>query len=231
LPDQVRDAWWTLFDLSERFPTGWTVIGAQMVALHGAAGGKVPPRSSRDADVLANARVLRPRPYGLVEVLLKLGFVPDIATDGIAHRFRRGHVSIDVLAPEGLKPRSPALRTLPAHVTIQVPGGTQAIQRTETVEISAGGRSGVVPCPNLLGALVLKACAVAVSDHMEDQRLDFAFLCGLIPDPRAVRASLTPADLRRLRARGDLKDERADAWRRLGSDGADAYRAFRILTG
>lgn len=231
LPDTLRETWWTLFDLAELFPDGWTLIGAQMVALHAAEHGRVPPRSSRDADVLANARVLRSRPQHLVRALLERGFEPSVGADHIAHRFRRGNVSLDVLAPEGLDQASPAaLLTVPPNHTIQVPGGTQALARTERVTVCTHGRAAAVPRPSLLGALVIKACAVDVSDHKADQRRDFGFLCGLVADPRTLRAEMTATDLRRLRARRELAARDAEAWRQLGPDGDDAYRAFRVLT-
>ena len=60
-----------------------------------------------------------------------------------AHRFRRGAASIDVLAPEGLGERTDLTITPPGH-TLQVPGGTQALQRAERVTYSYKGRVGSI---------------------------------------------------------------------------------------
>src|SRR5438034_96643 len=50
IEDEVqRGVWEFLLDLHHRQPHGWTLIGAQMVALHGYEHGRPPPRRSRDA--------------------------------------------------------------------------------------------------------------------------------------------------------------------------------------
>lgn len=57
-----------------------------------------------------------------------------------------------------------------------VPGGTQALRRTELVEVAIGAHRGQIPRPSLLGALIIKARAVEVDDVPENQREDVAFL-------------------------------------------------------
>lgn len=64
-----------------------------------------------------------------------------------------------MLAPEGLGPRTDITTTPPGR-TLQVPGGTQAIARTELLPIAAGDSEGLVPRPSLLGAIIIKAAAV-----------------------------------------------------------------------
>lgn len=91
--------------------------------------------------------------------------------EGLAHRYQRGGVSVDVLAPEGLGPRTD-LTTTPPDRTLQVPGGTQALDRTEFVPVVFGDRQGLVARPSLLGAIVGKAVAVGVDDVPDAQRLD-----------------------------------------------------------
>jgi hypothetical protein len=92
VPASQHEMWHVLFELDEQYATGWTLIGAQMVALHAAEHSRTPPRSSEDADVLADARILKP-----------------------------------------------------------VPGGSQALQRTERKQVRVGTTEGFVPRPNLLG--------------------------------------------------------------------------------
>ena len=59
--------WQRLIDLGALQPEGWTLVGAQMVALHGHEHGKTPPRSTTDADVLVNIKQtgIEPRPRWL----------------------------------------------------------------------------------------------------------------------------------------------------------------------
>ena len=119
-------------------------------------------------------------------------------------------MTIDVLAPEGLGERTD-LTTTPPGRTLQVPGGTQALDRTELVPVASVTRSGHVPRPSLLGAVVAKALAVAVDGAPAAQRLDFVFLFSLTGDPLALAAELTPEDRRRIRARtGCSPGDRAD---------------------
>jgi hypothetical protein len=173
LGDPWDAVWETLVDLQEQHPDGWTLIGAQMVALHGMERNRMPPRRSQDADVLANVRAIQDATRRLSQALVQRGFEMDPPNlDGLSHRFRSDRVSIDLLAPDGLGQRAD-LRTIPPAHTLQVPGGTQALHRSELVDITIATRAGLVPRPNLLAAIVLKARAVDVDDvpanQLEDQ--------------------------------------------------------------
>ncbi len=114
---------------------------------------------------------------------------------------------------------------------MQVPGGTQALDRTELLPVSTTTRTGYVPRPSLLGAIVGKALAVRVDDVPEAQRLDLAFLLSLVDDPFAMAAELTATDRRRLRARTEMLDPEHRVWQQLTPDVSDRARAaLRILT-
>ncbi len=76
----------------------------------------------------------------------------------IAHRFARGSTRVDVLVPEGLGPRTDR-RTVGRATTVEVHGGTQALQRAERVPNRVGDRTALVPRLNLLGAIIIKAAA------------------------------------------------------------------------
>src|SRR5438876_5901395 len=89
---------------------------------------------------------------------------------GLGHVFRKGGVEIDVLAPDGLHTKARRITVPPAH-TVQVPGGTQALRRTELVSVRLGRRRGTLPRPNLLGAILVKTRAVDIDDVPENQRL------------------------------------------------------------
>jgi hypothetical protein len=152
---------------------------------------------------------------------------------GLGHRFVRGLLEVDVLAPEGLGRTSEAARTTipPAH-TVEVPGGTQALHRTERVEIEAGDVRGLVPRPSLLGAILLKARAVDVDDAPENQRSDLALLLSLVPDPDAVANDLERAERSWVARRREMDDPNAPCWQGLSSAQSQAgLAALRTLAG
>ena len=226
------ELWAALIELSELRPGEWTLIGGQMVFLHAMEHGAQPPRVSTDLDVLVNARVVTGGVRGFVAAIESAGFaLVGASPEGIAHRYQRSGVSVDVLAPEGLGPRTD-LTTTPPGRTLQVPGGTQALDRTELVPVVFGDRQGFVPRPSLLGALVGKAVAVDVDDLPDAQRLDLALLLSLVEDPITLADQLTKKDRQRLRARSEMANADQQAWASLSVDGADRGRAaFRLLVG
>ena len=224
--------WHTLLELADLQPRVWTLIGGQMVFLHAAEHGIIPPRVSADLDVLVNARVVTGAVRRFVQAIENRGFELDGASpQGVAHRYRRGGVSIDVLAPEGLGPRTDLTTTPPGH-TVQVPGGTQALRRTQLLPVSAGSSRGLVPRPSLLGAVIIKAAAAGVDDQTDAQLGDLALLLSLLEQPMTQRSDLTSRERRRLRARSELLDAGHRAWSALPVSEADRGRAaLRLLTG
>lgn len=163
-----------------------------------------------------------------------LGFrLGTVAPDGVGYRFVREPVTIDLLAPEGAGPRAD-LGVGGGAETVPVGGGTYALTRTQLVDVSAGGRTGRVPRPDLAGALVLKAAA-ARSDRKrgpERHLRDLAFLLSLVPDPFALREELGAKNRGRIRAVSALGDDDHLAWR--GVDTAvrsNAKATFTIATG
>lgn len=232
LPGHDNALWLVLIELTELRPGEWTLIGGQMVFLHATEHGVTPPRVSTDLDVLVNARVVSGGIREFVRAIEERGFVlVGASPEGLAHRYDRDGVSIDVLAPEGLGPRTD-LTTTPPGRTLQVPGGTQALERTELVPVEFGTSRGLVPRPSLLGAIVAKAVAVDVDDLPDAQRLDLALLLSLVDDPVATTELLTVKDRRRLRARAEMADPDERAWASLNPDAADRGRAaYRLLVG
>lgn len=225
--------WETLLDLAQRMPADWTLIGGQMVLLHGLEAGRVPPRVSDDLDLVVNARVRPPALPRMVETLRSLDFAStSISPEGVGHRFDRAGVIVDVLAPDGLGAGTD-LSTVGRAVTIQTAGGTFALHESTPVEVSHHGRTGWVPRPSLAGALVVKAGAAA-TDHgtrgTGRHLSDLAFLSSLIDDAFAVSEHLGTANRKRLRSVTPLADPRHEAWALLGDDRQDAYAAWRFLT-
>lgn len=234
LGDLDQELWHALLDVADREPADWTLIGGQMVLLHALEHGRTPHRVSQDIDVVVDARVRPPALARMVSSLLDLGFTEAaISADEIAHRFQRGRVAIDVLAPEGLGPRTD-LRTVGGATTVEIGGGTYALARSGPVDVSAGDRSGRVQRPDLAGAILIKAVAATRDTRRGPERhlRDLAFLVSLVADPIAMNEELGGANRARVRAVKTLQDPQHPAWRLLGDDrrAADAHAAFRLIT-
>lgn len=210
---QDEEVWRALLELRERQPEGWTVIGARMVTLYALEHERTPPRFSLDADTLINVRLIPRGTERFSKLLLELKYeLIDVSGSGHGHRFKKGGVVIDVLAPDGLNAVKRRV-TVPPLYTVEVPGGSQALQRTELVEVAVGDARGVLPRPNLLGAILVKARAIAVDDAKESQRLDTAFLLTLVPDPQALATTITASEKAWLRAHPELNDPDRVWWR------------------
>ncbi|WP_420620302.1 hypothetical protein [Candidatus Poriferisocius sp.] len=223
--------WDALLELSsDLVHPEWTLIGGQMVMLHAAENGAAPLRVSRDLDVVVNARVATGALRRFADSLQQRGFdLTGASPDGIAHRYTRGQASIDLLAPEGLG-RNADLTTTPPGRTLQVPGGSQALDRTEMVPVAHAGQQGFVPRPSLLGAIIVKAAAVSVDDAPRAQELDLALLLSMVTDPAALSAEMTRKDRKRLRRVG-LGCSDHQAWSAFDPDTADRARlAYRYMT-
>jgi hypothetical protein len=192
LASPVDQLWHLLLDLAE-LPVRWTLIGGQMVLLHALERGQVPPQISQDGDVVADIRTDQSALQNVVQALIGYGFALEaITTDGRAHRYVRPAepkpVVVDVLAPEGLGAKTD-LTTTPPGRTIEVPAGTQALQRTELVEVRHEGRAALVPRPSLLGAIVIKGRACALPGDSSRHERDLALLCSFAYPSRHVQVA------------------------------------------
>lgn len=201
--ESERALWAAALDLAELLlGLPWTLVGAQMVMLHAFEAGHLPGRTTGDIDLLFDVRAHVGATGAASNRLLDAGFVQTgRSMDGVAHRFIKGDVVVDVLAPEGLGERA-SRETIVGARTIQVPGGSQALERTEVVDVRLGNRVGRLPRPSLLGAILLKARAVgAAPDEAAKHRGDLAFLLGLIVDPRSLADGLRRSERKRRRWR------------------------------
>jgi hypothetical protein len=225
-PEELAPLWNVLLDLVETAVVPWVLIGGQMVALHAWRSEGETPRRSRDGDVLVN---VRRKPTGtrvLAEHLDKEGFeFQGPSRLGFGQEFTRDGVSIDILAPDHLGPRA-NLETLHNALTVAVPGGTQAIQRAETIAVRLGSRTGAIPVPNLLGAILLKTEAIAVDDVPEAQRRDVGLLLSLVEDRDRLAGELTRAERRLLQRYPEFTDPASSAYEGLGAarEAAATYR-------
>lgn len=205
--------WRAALELADHQPEGWTLVGAQMVMLHAWEHGVSPTRTSRDLDVLVNIKAIAGGTQQFARQLLEAGFELAVVTpDGRGHRFVRGDVVIDVLAADNLGDRAD-LTTIPPARTIEVPGGSQALRRTELVDVLLGEQVGRLPRPNVLGAILLKARAVDVDPDPERHLADLAFLLSLVDDPFEIAEQLTRKEQRYLNPHQGLRDPNHPAWR------------------
>jgi hypothetical protein len=225
--DESRRLWSSLGDLVARLPAEWVLIGGLMVQLHALESSVDDVRATTDIDVLGQAR-----PQGALaaidRALRRNGFTPDWPdADGYAHRYVRGGLVVDVVAPDGLKP-PPELG--PGRVAVEVPGGSQALLRQEEVTVRLGGNSFALRRPTLLGAILIKARSLMVHQDLESQREDLLMLLSLVQDPRAMGRELKTSERRwLLAARERLAFDRPA---NVGSDRMRRARlALRLLTG
>lgn len=220
LTEEELRAWHTLFDLYEAIPGGWALVGGQMVHLHCWQRDIEPPRVTTDADLIMDIRANRQSLHQISACLAKLGYVEDgRSPENIGHRWVRDRASFDLLIPEGLSEKAAKATTVTGARTVQVPGGTQALDRAQVVAVQLADRRGFVIRPSLLGALVGKAAAleIPVDPGRERHVIDFATLASLIVDPIGMRALVKPKDKTRVARMIAKADSERSAWQ-----GADA---------
>lgn len=128
-------------------------------------------RVTDDIDVLGDAR----RPGTLARInrgLIAAGFVlTQLSPDGVAYRFTRDDLIVDLLAPDGL--REPASLD-GAIATVSVSGGSQALARSATIDVQVGDKVFAIQRPTLLGAILIKARAIRTHSDPDTQRADLA---------------------------------------------------------
>ena len=164
-------------------PGEWMLIGGLMVQLHAIERGVLDVRPTGDIDILGQAR-----PQGTLSsidaALRREGFEAILEDlDGYARRYVRDGLIIDLLAPDGIRP-APDLGG--GRRALGVPGGSQALTRSETVTVTVGGRSFQLHRPSLLGAVLIKARSLMVHRDPESQREDLLLLLALVEDPRRM---------------------------------------------
>lgn len=209
-------------------PRSWTLVGAQMVFLLAYEHGLPIGRTSGDIDVMVDIRATTGATEEASATLIRLGYEIDPPTpDGRAHRFRRTGAVVDVLAPDGAGKRA-SLITIPPGRTIAVDGGSQALARSRQVVALVEDREVELPCPSLLGAILIKARAVDVAEDPDKHLQDLALLLAAMEDPRSLREELRATERGWLRRRQELLDPTNAAWRT--SPNADQARiALEIL--
>lgn len=230
--ETIESALSCLTELSDVKVCRWTIIGGCMVFLHALRAGREAPRPFHDIDLVVDARAPGRPTKRFAEVLESNGFeVAGVDMHGLAHRFARGGLSIDLLAPDHLGRRSNLSTSERGH-TIEAPGGSQALKRTEPLHVEYGAVGYLLPAPNLTGAIVAKAAAVAGPVDIERKHaIDLLFLLSLVPEIDTVRVELNQSDRRRVRSAyralvaGDrFGDSEQDLLAILGALGEDSSR-------
>jgi hypothetical protein len=226
-PAQLQ-GWAVLLDVAEAFPTGWCLVGGQMVWLLAAEHDTHPPRATEDVDVVVDVRA---EPNGIQDLCNWLekqrGFdLEGISPEGIGHRYIKaaepgpGRIIFDVLAPENVGRRANLSTTRGAR-TLEAPGTRIALNNAERVEVTVGSRNGWVYRPRLLSAIIAKAVSTTIPTRSNERDFrDAAFLLSLVQDPVAAAQGLSRPERVRLSAINSLLDSQHEAWRPLGPERA-----------
>lgn len=186
---EAERLWKKLLEVAAEFgeDSEWTLVGGLMVQLlayeHGAES-----RPTTDIDLLGDARRRPSGTRSLAETLDELGAemaIPPSTDPRSGYKFELDGEIIEVLGPDGLKSEP---KTIGEYESIQIDGGTQALQRTEKVLVSvSGGPPITVRRPTLLGAILLKARALdRVKVKEAEHRQDLIRLLSFVEDPRGL---------------------------------------------
>ena len=218
MPAAQEKVWHALFAVQRSIPTGWTVVGGQMVHLHCAERDVAPHRTTTDGDTVMDIRADRNMLRRFTDELHALGFESvGPSAEGHEHRWQSGQAQIDVLIPTNLGERSQRVLGATGSTTVATAGGQQALSRTETVAVRVANTEGAVPRPNLVGALIIKGAATSSpSGDNERHKADFALLATLIR-PSDSFARLGHRDRQHLRhgieaARGSAAAHTVAGW-------------------
>jgi hypothetical protein len=134
---EARQLWISALELSSAFDAGerWTLVGGLMVQLH-AFERWSPSRLTVDVDFLGDSRRRPAMTKLMAETVVNRGgemVMPPVGDASLGYRFEVDGTIVKILGSEGVR-RDP--KTLGKHTTFQVPGGTQALARTEVVLVS-----------------------------------------------------------------------------------------------
>lgn len=198
LTERQRQSWLGLIEVAANFPTGWCLVGGQMVHLFCQERGFSPSRPTDDGDVVLDVRAQPEVLRNFTEALVAVGFTSaGVSPEGHQHRWVREGASIDVLIPQHLGAVANARRGITGGTTLATPGAQQAIRRAETVTLKVDDTVGTIRRPNMLGALVAKAAAYSVpGDPAKERHLtDFATLAAMARGSDRIGQGLTARDL------------------------------------
>lgn len=235
-PDaEAKRLWKSALELAQDFGVDerWALVGGLMVQLHAIERGRTA-RLTADVDFLGDSRQRPSMTVRMAEALKERGgemSMPPASNENLGYRFEVDGSIIEILGSEGVR-RDP--KTLGRYTTFQVPGGTQALVRSEVVLVSLDGAEPVpIRRPNLLGAILIKARVVAKKrpDKFESDRQDLIGLLGFVEDPRALAGEFKGKERKWLRDVEELLAWEDSGLAEIFTDGdlAAAEGAYRLL--
>lgn len=187
MTDPQMQAWLTLLDLHEQIPSGWTIVGGQMVLMWCAERGATMSRPTDDADAVLDVRMNQEILLTFTSALSERGYDPVTGSSGVQHRWKNGDAVVDVLIPRHLGPVGANRRGAGGGRTIETPGAQKVLDRSEDVRVQIAERVGMVPRPSLLGAIVGKSAAYTVQlDRSRDRHLGDLVLLASVLRPSDV---------------------------------------------
>jgi hypothetical protein len=166
----------------------WALVGGLMVQLH-AFEHQASSRLTDDIDVLGDSRQRPSMTTQIAALLQRYGAkmkMPPRSSKDLGYMFELDGAIVEVLGPDGVKSNP---KTIGKYTTFQIPGGTQALNRSEIVMVSVEGDPAVaMRRPSLLAAVLIKSRVVAKEreEKYDSDRQDLILLLSLIDDPRGI---------------------------------------------
>lgn len=197
MPEEQQEAWQAVFQIYDGLPHGWVLVGGQAVYLHAVERSAPQVRATTDADFALDIRGYPTMLYDFTAMLERIGFESDgESMEGHQHRWVRGKAKIDVLIPRHLGERAASRTGVSGGTTIAAPATQQALDRAETVEVTAGQVTGHVNRSSLLGSLISKAAAIRIlNDEFRERHVtDFLTLAAVVTAADLRGQSYQPAE-------------------------------------
>lgn len=193
--------WTTLMTLAKRIPTGWCIVGGQMVHLHCWERGAAPSRPTDDGDVVLDIRSSPTMLHLFTTELVSLGYVSaGESFTGHQHRWVSEDGQIDILIPRFLGEVGSNRKGATGGTTVETPGGQRALDLSTQVTVALGDEQATVWRPSLHGAIVAKSAAhgVLLDRYRQRHLLDLVVLSTLIRRDDLVPQALTMSDRARI---------------------------------
>jgi hypothetical protein len=222
MPEEQQEAWQAVFQIYDGMPQGWVLVGGQAVYLHAVERSAPYVRATTDG----YPTML----YDFTKLLQDIGFESQgESMEGHQHRWTRAKAKVDVLIPRFLGERAATRTGITGGTTIAAPATQQALDRAETVEVTAGSATGRVNRSSLLGSLIGKAAAMKiVNDEFRERHItDFLTLAAVVTAGDLRGQSYQPAERDHLaHMLGYLKNNPEQA--ALVPEGAPGVERLRI---
>jgi hypothetical protein len=230
IPSAQQESWEALLTVAKAVPSGWCLVGGQMVYLLATERGAPPLRTTDDVDAVLDVRA-DPRVLSrFTRALLDAEFKPQSDMSGHHSWWTRGQARIDIMIPTSLG-RAARTKGASGGTALETPAAQQALDRSERVAVKVDSSEGHVWRPNMLGALVAKAAAsgVALDRGTERHLTDFAVLSTLVRPGDAIADTIFPRDIKYLKnALGRLAN-RQDLVSQVNGAGASLDLLKRIV--